>query len=294
MSVLALWLVLTQVEMHNVKLHLDETLTVHMREIVGKLLPTRRAQPPTFDDKHSFILEIDSGEVAVGMHDLTYLMNRYVFGYSGAPIKKLTVTAEGQQIKQKGELHKGVDLPFEIVGEVRTTPEGKIRIHPTRVKAAHIPVKGVMGVFGIRLKDLIDTRNARGVRVEENDLILDPEQMLPPPRMRGRITRVRIEGDQLIQTFGDGHGPRGKDRNLMHFVGGVIRFGKLTMNNADLALIDAQPADAFEFYLDRYKEQLVAGYSKTTPTFGLEVFMPDLAKIRVPQASRRRASRAAK
>jgi hypothetical protein len=30
----------------------------------------------------------------------------------------------------------------------------------------------------------------------------------------------------------------------------------------------------------RYKDQLVAGYSKTTPTFGLRVFMRDFNKLR--------------
>jgi hypothetical protein len=33
--------------------------------------------------------------------------------------------------------------------------------------------------------------------------------------------------------------------------------------------------DPFEFYLDHYKEQLVAGYTKITPEFGLRVYVPD-------------------
>jgi hypothetical protein len=65
----------------------------------------------------------------------------------------------------------------------------------------------------------------------------------------------------------------------MRFTGGTIRFGKLTMHDADLSLIDADPSDPFEFSLERYKEQLVAGYSKTTQAFGLEVFMSDITKI---------------
>lgn len=34
--------------------------------------------------------------------------------------------------------------------------------------------------------------------MDDNDIILDPERMLPPPRMRGRITAVRVEGDEMI------------------------------------------------------------------------------------------------
>ncbi len=39
------------------------------------------------------------------------------------------------------------------------------------------------------------------------------------------------------------------------------------------------PADPFNFYLDRYNAQLSAGYTKITPSFGLRVFMKDLNKL---------------
>ena len=51
------------------------------------------------------------------------------------------------------------------------------------------------------------------------------------------------------------------------------------MRNANLQLIDADPADPFEFFPDRYNEQLTAGYSKTTASGGLRVYMPDYSKI---------------
>jgi hypothetical protein len=37
--------------------------------------------------------------------------------------------------------------------------------------------------------------------------------------------------------------------------------------------------DPFDFYLDHYKEQLVAGYTKETSNFGLRVYMPDYNKL---------------
>jgi hypothetical protein len=52
------------------------------------------------------------------------------------------------------------------------------------------------------------------------------------------------------------------------------------MHNADLQIIDANPKDAFDFSLEHYNRQLVAGYSKNTPHFGLVVFMPDYYKVR--------------
>jgi hypothetical protein len=51
------------------------------------------------------------------------------------------------------------------------------------------------------------------------------------------------------------------------------------MDDTDLRLIDMNQRDPFDFYLAHYREQLVAGYTKTTPTFGLRVFMPDYNKL---------------
>jgi hypothetical protein len=52
------------------------------------------------------------------------------------------------------------------------------------------------------------------------------------------------------------------------------------MNDCDLLLVDPDPRDPFDFYLDHYKEQLIAGYSKTTETFGLRVYMVDFNKLK--------------
>jgi hypothetical protein len=63
-----------------------------------------------------------------------------------------------------------------------------------------------------------------------------------------------------------------------------LRFGKLTMSDTDLILIDMDPRDPFDFYLDHYKEQLVAGYTKETPSFGLRVYMCDYNKLQATKS----------
>lgn len=59
----------------------------------------------------------------------------------------------------------------------------------------------------------------------------------------------------------------------MHFRHSRLRFGKLTMHDADMLILDPNPATPLEFSLDRYHEQLVAGYHLTTPADGLVVYM---------------------
>ncbi len=275
----------TQVEMVNVDIHLDPELILHIHRLSGQFLPTRKGQPPAFDDKLSYIVNIDSAEVAVSPESMSHALNTYVFNAEGAPLKNLTLTIEGNQIKQTGKLNKGPGLPFEMTGTMSATADGRIRIQPTKVKAAHFPVKGIMKLFGLDMAQLVNTSKTKGVTVEGNDIILDAAQMLPPPLMRGHITAVNIEGGQIVQTFGTARKPQaGKPSggNYMFYRGGVLRFGKLTMNDTDMKLIDADPTDAFDFFPDHYQDQLVAGYSKTTATGGLLVYMPDFGKITKP------------
>lgn len=61
----------------------------------------------------------------------------------------------------------------------------------------------------------------------------------------------------------------------MYFRKGILRFGKLTMTDADMLIIDDDVSDRFDFSLPRYFEQLVAGTHRTTPADGLVVHMPD-------------------
>ena len=68
-------------------------------------------------------------------------------------------------------------------------------------------------------------------------------------------------------------------RNYIYFFGGSVRFGKLTMSDADMQLIDADPRTPFDFFPAHYDKQLVAGYSRNTPRQGLQVFMPDYASV---------------
>ena len=62
-----------------------------------------------------------------------------------------------------------------------------------------------------------------------------------------------------------------------------MQFGKLFMVHADMEVVDLAPADAFDFDLGEYHEQLVAGHHLTLPDDGLLVYMPDLQKMTASQ-----------
>jgi hypothetical protein len=189
-------------------------------------------------------------------------------------------------VKQKGKLDKKIDLPFSVKAAVEPTPDGKIRVHSKSIKSAGLPVKGLMKLLGLEMDDMLKVEPGRGVVVDDNDFIIDPQTMLPPPHLRGRVTAVRIEGDEIVQVFGDGPPVRGSGRNHIYWRGGSLRFGKLTMRDTDLELIDQDQSDPFDFSVDHYNDMLVAGYSKNTPQLGLKTYMPDYDDLRARRAAR--------
>jgi len=284
--------------MKNVNLHVAEGVVLEIHSLRGALLRTVNSRPPVFDIRDSFVMRIDAGEIAMSTASLTALMNNYVLNYRKAPIKDLEITTDEKgRLEQEGVLDKKVDIPFKVKAVIMPTPDGRIRVHATSIKAAGLPVKGLMGLLGIEMDDMVKIQSGRGIVVDGNDFILDPQWMLPPPRIRGDVTSVRIEGDKVVQVFGTGPAPGrrlfpyARYPNYMYFRGGNLRFGKLTMTDADLALIDEDPRDPFDFNLDRYNDQLVAGYSKNTPSHGLKTFMPDADKV-AQRTARARASAA--
>jgi hypothetical protein len=268
----------------HVDLMIDPTIVLEIKHIDGALVSATTGQPPIFDDQKSFTLRIESAEVAMSPASLTELMNRYIFAYEGAPLKNLKITIAQGKLHQEGTMHKGVDMPFAIDAEVSATADGRIRLHPTKVKAAGLPAGGLMKFFGLELDNLIKLKQTPGVTIEDNDFLLAADRLLPQPKISGHLTGVTIVGDRIVEIFGDGKAarvtpPDPRARNFMYYHGGSLRFGKLTMSDAEMQLIDADPRDPFRFFPDQYIKQLVAGYSKNTPSGGLKVYMPDYDQV---------------
>jgi len=276
-----------RVGMKNVDFHLTDTIIVHISALDGKLTP-KQGQIPVFDDKESFGLDVDSADITVSMTALTNDLNEYVFAKANAPLKKLNVTTKGKELVVKGLLVSKGGVPFETSGTLTVTPEGMIRVHTTKVKALKLPVKGLMDLLGVDTADILNTKKVEGVTVDKDDLILDPGKILPPPELSGHLASVDVENQAIVLAFKSPEQTGTQTavtsscggRNYLAFKGGSVRFGKLTMSDTDLELIDSDPADPFDFAIDHYKDQLVAGYEKMTRKGGLCVHMPDYNKIR--------------
>ena len=278
----------TRTEFRNVNFHMTPDVVLDIHYLDGAMRSMADGQPVVFDDKSSFVIDIDTAVVGLTPANLGNLMNGHVFAYSGAPLKKLRFAVKGDQLVQSGVLHKVVDIPFEITAALSVTTEGRMRIHPTAMRIFGVDGMGLMKALGIQLDKLLDLRKAKGVSVKGNDLLLQPDSLLPPPAIAGRVVAARVAEGEVIQIFGHDSGSTytpaahlapldSAAANFLRFRGGTLRFGKLFMVHADMEIIDADQHDPFDFSIDDYNRQLVAGYSRNTLDGALKVYMPDLA-----------------
>ena len=268
----------TQVWMRNVNFYVTPNASLRIRHLRGAMLPLN-GNAVVFDDRKSFVIHMDYAEIGLAGPDLSNLLNTVVFAYRGAPLRRLKVRMAGTHLVQTGVLHKVIDMPFEITSEPSVTSEGLIRLHPVRMRILGVDGNGLMRAFGLSLEKILDLKKAKGVSVKGNDLFLDPTALLPPPAIEARLSSIRIEGNELVQVFGTPAAaiplprPDTVAPAFMYYRGGTLRFGKLLMTDAEMQIVGLDKNEFFGFDLDRYKQQLVAGYSRTLPSFGLEVYM---------------------
>ncbi len=267
----------TNVYAHNLLLRKGPDFRVYVRWLNGSLTRTHRNVNPSFDEPNSFFIDIKTGVLRVNIGDLNKFLNASSLGNS--PLKNITLSGDGNQIKLKGTVHKIIPLPIEMTGTLAIVPDNKIQIHVTKLDVLKIPVKGLLRDFHLKLADLFHPQGIAGLQVSGNDILLDTQTLLPPPHIRGNLTAVRIVSPDLEEVYGNAKNDVTRVeqwRNFLRLRDGSIDFGKLTMHHVDLIMIDISNDAWFDLDLANYQAQLVYGYTRMTPQAGLQIFMPDL------------------
>lgn len=270
----------TDVYAHNLMLRKGPSFRVYVRWLHGKLLPIKRNETPSFDDPDSFAIDIATGVLRANIGDIGNYLN--AGGLGNSPLKNVTLSGNGNQVKLTGTLHKMISLPIELDAIISPLPDGRIQMHVNKIDLLKIPFKALLGGFHITLADFVQAKGLAGVQVSGNDLYISPEQLLPPPHIRGHLTALRVVNPDLEEVYGDAQGEVERVeqwRNFLRLQGGSIDFGRLTMHPVDILMVDVSNDVWFDLDLAHYQKQLVYGYTRMTPQAGLQIFMPDLKNI---------------
>jgi hypothetical protein len=269
----------TRVYAHNLKLRKGPGFRIYVRWLRGQMVRTKRNVDPSFDDPDSFVLDVKTGAIHTNVGDLANFLND---GAANSPLKNITLSGDGDQIKLRGTLHKVVPLPIEMVATISVASGNRVQLHVTKLSVLKIPFKGLLGGFHVTISNLFHPGNIPGVEVSENDIFFDTQKLLPPPHIRGELTSVRVANPDFEEVYGNAREDVtqvAQWRNFLQLQGGTIDFGKLTMRHVDLIMVDLSNDAWFDLDLANYQEQLVNGYTRMTPQAGLQIFMPDLDTI---------------
>jgi hypothetical protein len=119
--------------MKNVVFHIGDGVEVRVIDLAGHLQSTTNGAP-VFDNISSYVLAVDAARVAMTPESLTNLMNHTSLPASTRR-SRTSDRHRGRRATQSGTLKKGVPVPFSIKATVAATPDGRIRLHPTSIKA---------------------------------------------------------------------------------------------------------------------------------------------------------------
>jgi len=274
--------------MNNVVLQVDS--------LDGVLAPTRRNTVVSLDDKNSFSLMVQTATTSISSTDLASLVNSFILPSAKTPLKNLSLTFNpDQSIQVKGVFHKVVDVPFSATATLHATPDGNMQMHLANMTVAGVIHQHLLDALGIEVSNVAQPKRKQSFQIVDNDIVFPIDQMFPPPRVSGHLQNVNLSGDQLSLIFGSGRQRPAQRKSVsenpsvvawsyIYFHGGTMKFGLLAMSPVDLELVPLKPDrdKLFQFSVDQYYQQLVAGYSKSLPNKGLLVSMADDRDVQQP------------
>lgn len=98
--------------------------------------------------------------IRANIGDISNFLNA---GGMDSPLKNITVSGDGDQVKLRGTLHKIISLPVELVRTIAAVPDNRIQMHVTKLRVLKIPLKGLLG--GFRARSICTSRCAIELRI---------------------------------------------------------------------------------------------------------------------------------
>jgi hypothetical protein len=277
----------TQIYAHNLLLQQGPSIRIYIPWLRGELVRRNPAQVPSLDLPDSFALEIQRGVMRVQMNDLSRFLNSGTIPH--VPFSHVSFAEKNGLLVMHATIHemKLLPVPVELTGTLGTAGGNLVAFQVQKIHVLKMPIGALLHGLDIKISDIFQS-HASGITVQGNTVYFNAETLPPPPHIVGHITAVRMvhnaPGGLAVETIYDHAGDDTREeeqwRDFLKLTGGTLRFGRLTMHNVDLILIDEASKDPF-FHLDlaHYQTQLVHGITRVTPEAGLEIFMPSLDQL---------------
>ncbi|MCA8093535.1 hypothetical protein LGM65_22045 [Burkholderia anthina] len=270
--------------LRDVDFRIVNNLGFFIHQLSATLVPTQAGAPIVFDDPTSFEIDVHEGAVTLDNAKLTALFNTYIFGYRNAPLRKLVVSAGDGVIHLQGEMQRDGWVPFSLTGTLAIRDGSQLVFHPTGVRVSGINAQPVMRAANVKMADLLKVETPIA-RLAGDDLVMSVDKLMPPPRLKIRITALRVTPAGLDLTLDDGtHAgfalPANAPQQAMYIRGGDVKFMRSMPMNADILIGPVDPTQRnqnFVFDLYHYRDQVSAGYFNFNENGAMTIRMPSYA-----------------
>lgn len=249
----------------NTNFRVVDNIGFYIPNLVVKATPNDANAPVVFDDPTSFSLTPIKGNVVLDNAKLEALLNKKVFAFKGATLRKIKAHTATNTLTLTGEMiRRGLWVPFKLKGDIKLSDGHILKYTPWSVVVDGEDATKVLKVANVDIDELL-TVKAPGANLIGSTVVLDTLKLFPPPALNLNIASARVEDAGLVLTF-DNDGATATPQALadsnsyIHIDGGDVKFMKAMPVNAQVQVMNSDASQDLDFCLYDYRDQLSAGY----------------------------------
>ncbi len=280
---------------HNVRLFFEGDVVLGLDDLVAEIQMNDPELPLIPERTDQYVFHILKGTVRLEASAIEALLSRYLFAAAPLALGDPKVALDDRGMRLEGELPWGpLRVPIVLAGPVTLNDEGRIQLSVARVEAGGMGIGPLLSLLRTDLERVLRVPPDAPMSARGNALAIDPEQIFPAPRARGRPAAVDVSSGALLLSYDWPEpiaGPPLVEKDAPAFlfcIGHTLLVGKMFLRDAVFQVVPrSADAQVLDFSLQGYRKQLAAGESTLKQHGELVVRLPNLDEIAPSEAARR-------
>lgn len=253
--------------LHNTEFSWSKKVHIDVGRLNARAVPLYSSRVVNFDDLNSFVVELGESDIRILPNVLEGMFNESVFNYPGSKLRNLSVTLVPEKGEHKiqlaGSIHYLFWIPFRMISKLTIDPKSNtlvMSVEKLRV-FGFIPVTPFIALKPFNLDKILTVPANKHLTVSHNKIMIKPFGLFPPPRITGQFEKIAVNDRYVLISFAapakvkTGQG-KASLKNGIFLNHGLTKFQQLSMQNTNITVVDATPADPFAFNILSYAGQL--------------------------------------
>jgi len=269
------------IRLQNVRFKWSDNVYIDAGDMALRAVPLD-GSTVVFDDLETFRMVLQRSTVRIKPDVLQGMFNEAVFNYPGSRIRDLTIAivdSDGERLlKLSGKVNMVVWIPFSMFTRLSVDRRTNTLVMDVdHLKVVGLPATKLLKWKPLSLESLIALPPNKSLTVRENQIMIKPFGLFPPPRIDGRMSRVALDGNILQLEFSGPPipAPKSNAKNYVFLRGGNSQFGHFRMLDTDVLILDRDPRTPFAFSLVGYTSLIPRSDIEVHNTKEVLVTMPD-------------------